>query len=325
MDEFQLTLSRRSLFAGAGLAALAMSLPKAQASASVSGKLTVALDWFANPNHAPLFVAQESGGFSKRGLEVTLVEPADPNDPPKLAAAGKADIAVSYQPQLILQTHQGLNLRRIGALIPTPLNMLLALGGGAINSIADLKGKTIGNSVGGFEDALLSAMLAQHGLTLSDVKIVNVNFALAQSLMSGTVDAVIGAYRNYEINILQEAGKTPLPFYVEEHGVPAYDELIFVANPDIVNRDAASAFLDAVEEGVSFTINHPDEAFAHFVKGRPQLDDALNRKAFAQTLSRFAHAPAAYDEKRYARFAGFMQKAGLIEAPRPASDYLMRP
>ena len=106
-------------------------------SANSAENITVLLDWFVNPDHAPLFVALEKGFFDERGLNVNFIAPADPNDPPKLVAAGKADIAISYQPQLYLQVGQGLQLVRIGTLIATPLNSLVVLQNGPIKSIKD--------------------------------------------------------------------------------------------------------------------------------------------------------------------------------------------
>ena len=104
-------------------------------------KFTVLLDWFVNPDHAPLIVALQSGKFKASGLEVELVAPADPNLPPKLVAAGKGELAVSYQPQLHIQVDQGLPLIRVGTLVSTPLNSLVVLRDGGINTILDLKGK----------------------------------------------------------------------------------------------------------------------------------------------------------------------------------------
>jgi putative hydroxymethylpyrimidine transport system substrate-binding protein len=118
-------------------------------------KLTLLLDWFLNPDHAPLVVALQKGYFREAGLEVELIEPADPNDPPKLVAAGRAEVAVTYQPQLHIQAAAGLPLARIATLVATPLNTLLVLDSSPIKSIADLKGRKVGFSVGGFEDALL--------------------------------------------------------------------------------------------------------------------------------------------------------------------------
>jgi putative hydroxymethylpyrimidine transport system substrate-binding protein len=153
-----------------------------------------------NPDHGPIIVAEEMGFFAEQGLDVEVIAPADPSDPPKLVAAGKIDLAVSYQPQLHLQVHEGLPLLRVGTLVATPLNCLLTLQDGPVETLADLKGRKVGFSVAGVEEALLGAMLKPHGLTLDDIELVNVNWSLSPALMSRQVDAEIGAYRNFELN-----------------------------------------------------------------------------------------------------------------------------
>ena len=318
-------LTRRTLVAGAALLPFAAPALVRADDARPREKIRLLLDWYLNPNHAPILAAQATGAFAAENLEVEILEPADPNDPPKLVAAGQGDVAITYQPQLTMQIDQGLPLARIGVLIDTPLNMLLALGGGPIATIGDLKGKRIGYSVGGFEDALLKTMLGTAGLGLGDVELVNVNFALAQSLLAGNADAVIGAYRNYELNILDIQGKTAQPFFVEDYGVPSYDELIFVANRDKAAAPVMARFLRAVERGVAFTINQPEAAWGHFIGHRAELNDELNSRAFKGTLNRFAHATAASDPVRYEAFARYLKDQGLIQTARPAADYLVRP
>jgi len=303
--------------AALALAAIAVAAPpRAHAQ-----PLTLMLDWFVNPDHAPLIVAVERGYFREAGLEVKLVAPADPNDPPKLVAAGKADIAVSYQPQLHVQVGQGLPLKRIATLVATPLNSLVVLKDGPIKSIADLKGKKIGFSVGGFEDALLKAMLARHGLKLADVTLVNVNFSLSPALISGNVDAVIGAFRNFELNQMDIVNKPGRVFYVEEEGVPVYDELILVAHKDRVSDPRLAKLVAALERGVLYLINHPDASWQLFIKAHKDLNDELNRRAWRDTLPRFAKRPAALDEGRYRRFAEFLKQQGLIERALPVDAY----
>ncbi|MEK9966095.1 MAG: ABC transporter substrate-binding protein [Rhodospirillaceae bacterium] len=289
--------------------------------AHAADKITVMLDWFVNPDHGPLFVAKERGEFARRGLEVELIAPADANLPPKLVAAGRADLAISYQPQLHLQVAQGLPLTRIGTLVATPLNSLVVLEDSPIRSIADLKGSKVGFSVGGFEDALLGAMLARHGLSIDDVELVNVNFSLSPSLMSGQVDAVIGAFRNFELNQMDIEGRPGRAFYLEEEGVPAYDELIVVARNDRLSDPSFVAFLDAIEVGTQYMINHPDAAWELFIKGRNELDTELNRRAWRDTLPRFALRPAALDKGRYERFAEFLKGRAMIETIPPIESY----
>lgn len=289
--------------------------------ATAADKLTVLLDWFVNPDHAPLVIASEKGYFAEAGLEVEMIPPADPSAPPRLVAAGQGDIAISYQPNLYLQVAEKLPLVRIGAIVSTPLNALVVLDESPIRSIADLKGKVIGFSVGGFEDALLKMMLSQAGLDLSDVELVNINFALSPSLITGKVDAVIGAFRNFELNQLDLEERPGRAFYPEEHGVPAYDELIYLARRDMTGDNRLPRFLAAVEKATLFLTNHPDEALALFLKAHPDLDNALNRRAFRDTLPRFSKSPAALDPARYERFAQFMKEQGLIETIEPLETY----
>lgn len=284
-------------------------------------KVTVLLDWFINPDHGPLFVAKERGYFKDAGLDVTFHAPSNPNDPPRLVAAGRGDIAVSYQPQLHLQAAKKLPVVRIGTLVSTPLTSLVVLRDGPIKSIADLKGKKIGFSVGGFEDAILRAMLGRHKLTLKDVTLINVNFSLSPALMAGKVDAVIGAYRNFELNQLDLEKHPGRAFYVEEEGVPAYDELILIANKKRLSDPMLKKFVGAVERGTLYLVNHPNESWKLFIKGRKELNNELNRRAWRDTLRRFALRPAALDRGRYERFAAFLKAQGMIKSIPPLESY----
>ena len=304
---------------------LAFLLPLIATPAAAADQMTILLDWFVNPDHGPIIVAQQQGFFAAEGLEVTIQPPADPADPPKLLAAGQADLAVSYQPQLHLLVAEGMPVKRVGTLIDNPLNCLLVLADGPVKQIADLKGRKIGFSVGGVEDAVLGSILTGAGLTLADVELVNVNWSLSPALMAGQVDAVIGAYRNFELNQMAIEGVPGKCFDVEEEGIPSYDELIYVANPQTLDKDKINRFLRATELASLYITNHPDEAWTLFSATAPELRDELNAKAWADTWPRFAHSPAALDQGRYARFEAFLSEAGLIEGTRPVSALAIDP
>ena len=289
--------------------------------ANASEKITVVLDWFVNPDHGPLYVALEKGFFTERGLDVEFHVPSNPNDPPKFAAAKKAEIAVSYQPQHHLHFDQGLPIVRIATLVATPLNTLVVLADSDIKSPMDLKGKTVGYSISGFETVILKVMLERQGLSLNDIKLVNVNFSLSPSLIAGTTDAVIGAYRNFELNQMDIIGRPGRAFYVEEYGIPSYDELVLVAHHDYVTDPKLRKFVDALEAGVQFLVNHPEEGWKLFIRGRKDLDNKLNRLAWRDTLSRFALRPGALDRARYQRFAEFLKKQGMIKKVPPLEAY----
>ena len=164
-------------------------------------------------------------------------------------------------------------------------------------------------------------MLKEAGLTLKDVELININFSLSPSLITGSVDAVIGAFRNFELNQLDIEKRPGIAFYPEEHGVPVYDELIFIAKNDRIDDKRFRPFMDAVEKATLYLTNHSDEALSQFLKAYPDLDNELNRRAWVDTLPRFAKRPAALDSNRYTRFAEFMKASGLIKEVAPLESY----
>ncbi|MEE2860473.1 MAG: ABC transporter substrate-binding protein, partial [Pseudomonadota bacterium] len=249
-----------------------------------------------------------------------LVSPADPNDPPRMVAAGRADLAVSYQPQLHLSRHQGLPVTRVGTLIETPLTCLVVLADSGIATPADLKDRKVGFAVAGVQEVILNAMLADSDLQPSDVEQINIGWSIAPALMSGQVDGVIGAFRNFELNQLRMEGFEGRCLFPEAHGIPAYDELVYLADPSRMDHKAVAAFLDATERATAFIKNDPDEAWRIFSATASELQTPLNEAAWADTWPRFAGRPAALDAGRYKRFEAFLAERGATPGGLPLSD-----
>lgn len=301
------------------LAAIALTAGMALPAAA-QDRLTVMLDWFVNPDHAPIVLAQELGYFAEAGLEVETVTPSDPNDPPRMAAAGRVDLAVSYQPQLHLSRHNDLPLRRVGTLISTPLTCLVVMADGPVQQMADLRGRKVGFAVAGVQEVMLDAMLAHHDMTPGDVEQVNIGWSISPALMSGQVDAVIGAFRNFELNQLRLEGREGRCFHPEAEGVPAYDELIYVANPDRMDNGRIARFLAATERATMFILNDPARAWDIFAATASELQTELNSRAWHDTWPRFATRPAALDAGRYARFEAFLAERGATPGGLPVAD-----
>ncbi len=274
----------------------------------------VLLDWFFNPDHGPLLVADALGYFQEAGLEVEFVEPADPTAPPFQVAAGEGHMAISYQPDFHLLTNQGLEIEWVGTLVDSPLNSLVVAGDGPIETMADLAGERIGYSVEGFQTALVATMLASAGLDLEDVELINVNFALSPSIYAGQVVAAIGAFRNFELNQMDLDGAPGRVFLPEDFGVPSYAELIFVTHPDRAASETTAAFLTAVERGAQAIAADPEGTFARFIEGREALlDTPLNRRAWQDTAPLLATDVIGYDPAQFADMAAYMAAAGLID------------
>ncbi|UGS40537.1 ABC transporter substrate-binding protein [Pseudocitrobacter corydidari] len=283
-------------------------------------KVTLVLDWYINPDHAPVMVAQQIGAFKEEGLDVTIIPPSDPALPPRLVAAKQADLAITYQPQLHFFADQGLPLMRVGTLINTPLNTVIALDK-TIKSPADLKGKSVGYSVSGIEQATLDTMLKHSNTPADAVKLINVNFQLTSALLTGKVDAVIGGYRNIEALEIQLQGKEPVVFNVEDYGVPAYDELILVANKDAAEEPKIKKFLAALKKGSDYLHAHPQESWKTFASLHPELNTELNQQAWMKTLPLFAQDPAKLDKARYEHYEQFLFDNKLIKKITPVEQY----
>ena len=285
-------------------------------------KLSLLLDWFVNPDHAAIIIAQQKGFFEKNNLLIEIIEPADPSMPPILLPPKKADLAVDYQPQLQMQVAEGLPLVRIATLVNSPLNSLVVLQNSGINKIEELKGKKVGYSVSGFETALLDSMLKSVNLSAKDVELINVNSSLSASLMSKQVDAVIGAFRNFELNQLKLEKAEGIAFFPEDYGVPKYDELIVVANKDNVSQVKFKNFVKSLQEATNYLKENPKESWEAFISYKPkELDNELNRLAWADTLPYLAPNPATFDKKVYEQMALFMKQNKLIETLPNLDEY----
>ncbi len=308
---------KKSLFAGATLTALFSG------HALANEPLTLVLDWYINPDHAPIMVAEQIGAFKAQGLDVRLIPPSDPALPPRMVAARQADLAITYQPQVHFFADEGLPLVRVGTLINSPLNTVIALDK-QIKTPADLQGKKVGYSVSGIEQATLATMAQHAGIDPASIKLVNVNFQLTSALLAGQVDAVIGGYRNIEAQELKLQGKTPVVMNVEDYGVPAYDELVIVAHRDAIHEAKIRKFLTALQAGVGYLRAHPQKSWEAFAAAHPELRTELNHQAWLQTVPLFATDLAALDKARYETYEQFLYNNKLVKKVTPLTNYAVQ-
>ena len=283
--------------------------------------LVFMLDWFPNPDHVPLYAAQGEGYFTQEGLRVTLQVPANPDDPLKLAAAGRVDVAVNYEPSVIMARSRGLPVRSVGLLIGEPLTTVMFLKSSGIRSPKDLVGRRVGFSVTGLEDALIDQIVHSDGASESNLKMVNVSFDLVPVLLTHKVDAVVGAYRNVERVQIELQGQAVGMFEPEKYGVPPFYELVLITNDKTLSsrRGDLQRFVRAVSKGIAFTLAHPDEAFARYVRAYPKLNDAFNRKSFAATQPYYARSQT-QTRQRWEMFAAWLAAHKVIPRAVPADQ-----
>ncbi len=286
-------------------------------------KTTLLLDWFPNVDHAPLYVAQENKIFAKHGLEVELLWGGDPDAPLKLVAAGEYPFAVSYQQSVTIAraSEEVLPVKSIGLLVEHPLNTISFLKKTGIKTPADFKGKKIGYTVAPLDVLLFNAIAANAGLAEDDYELINVGTNILAPLLSGQIDAVIGPFRNYEINLLKLEGAEADYFALEKHGIPDYYELVIITNDTYLENqpETAKKLMMAIEEAIGFTKENPDEALQLFFKANPDATKALEELAFRDTLDVFATTQVQSAEK-WDAFAKFAYEKGLISKTVEAKD-----
>jgi putative hydroxymethylpyrimidine transport system substrate-binding protein len=312
----------------AGLAPAACGEKEDVLAPSGSKQVELMLDYFPNADHAGIYAAQAEGHFEQAGLDVTIRQPPDPAAPIKQVAAGRVDLAISYEPEVLRARDQGLPVVSVGAIVQEPLTSIISLPKAKIRRPADLKGKTVGTAGIDYQTAYLETILAEAGVNTDDVKVRNVGFGLTPALLTGKVDAVLGAFWNYEGTDLRLRGKRPRIIRMEEAGVPTYNELVLVANEGALKGDADKlrAFIGAVSRGTRDLRRDPDAAIEGLLEANPDLDPELQRAVVKVTLPLFfppAGRPYGWqDPAQWDAFSAWMRDSNLLEqAPDPGGSH----
>jgi putative hydroxymethylpyrimidine transport system substrate-binding protein len=251
--------------------------------------LELLLDYFPNADHAGIYAAQAAGDFREAGLDVKIRQPADPAAPIKQVAAGRVDLAISYEPEVLRARDKGLRVVAVGALVQKPLTSIISLPKAHVRRPADLKKKTVGTAGIDYQTSYLRTVLLDSNVNPSTVKQRNVGFNLVPALLSGKVDAILGGFWNYEGVDLRLRKRKPRIIRIERAGVPTYDELVLVANEDALDRDGPKirAFIGAVSRGTAELRRNPDRAVEGLLKANPDLDPRLQRASVKATLPLF--------------------------------------
>ena len=305
------------------IAALVAALAVAGCGGGGSGgneRFDLALDFYVNPDHAGIYTALDRGYFADAGLDVQPQVPSDPSAPIKQVAAGRVDLAISYEPEVALARDQGLDVVAVAALVNGPLTSLISLPESEIHSPADLAGKTVVTAGIPYQAAYLQTILERAGVDPGSVDQVDVGFNLMQPLISGRADAMFGGFLNVEGVDLAERGLDPRVVPVDRLGVPTYDELVLVADGERLASDPEPIreFIAALERGTYAAARDPQAATDAIVAAGNGLDPDLTRAEVDKTLPRLlppGDMPyGRMGRKRWQRFADYLYDAGQLDS-----------
>jgi putative hydroxymethylpyrimidine transport system substrate-binding protein len=285
--------------------------------------LSLTLDFYPNPDHAGIYMAQKLGYFADAGLDVSIHTPSDPAAPLKLLAAGQTDLAISYEPEVLLAHEQGLDVVAVGAVVDRPLTSLIWLKKSGVKGVADLRGKTIATAGIPYQDAYLKTILARADLTPDDVHTVNVGYGLLPALVGGKAQAMLGGFSNVEGVDLRLRGKDPVVTPVDELGVPTYDELVLVANRKLLEEDPERVrlFLGALARGTAAAAQSPGATTKALLEANSDLDPKLTRAEVAATLPLLSRR-GEMDPAEWKAFIAWMRQNELI-AGRPTTGEVL--
>lgn len=286
-------------------------------------KLTVALNGQPIPNHGPIIIAQQLGYFAEQGLSVRLLTSTTPRDSTTQVATQKADIGIAHEPDLIQQIDNGEPLVSIGTLIDKPLTSVVVLKESKMQTLADLKGKTIAASNKPLSAAMLKIMLRKAGISVQDVTLSHKSNNLTQALLTHEIEAISGVMRNREIPILESLDQHITMYFPEDYGIPVYNELVFVSHTSQQKDARFPRFLAAIKKAVRYIDEHPELAWKQFTKAYPETKNPINHTTWFATLPYFAENPEDVDINEWRQFAKFMQDEKLIKTTQPNSRYIV--
>jgi putative hydroxymethylpyrimidine transport system substrate-binding protein len=268
-------------------------------------------------------MAEKLGYFDDAGLDVSIETPSDPAAPIKQVAAGRSDLAVSYEPEVVLADDKGLDVIAIGAIVNRPLTSMIWLKKSGVKGIADLRGKTIATAGIPYQDAYLKTILARANLSPESVKTVNVGFGLLPAILSGQADAMLGGFRNVEGVDLQARGKDPVVTPVDQLGVPTYDELVLAANRTQLEEDPEPyrLFLAALARGTAAAVKSPAATVDALVAANNDLDPKLTRAEVDATLPLLS-PDGQMNAPGWADFIAWMSENELISSQPAPSQVL---
>jgi putative hydroxymethylpyrimidine transport system substrate-binding protein len=289
--------------------------------------INLMLDWFPNADHVGIYEALANGDFKNVGLDVHVQVPSNPASPLQLLAAGKIDAAISYEPEVLLARNLNQPLVSVAAIAQEPLTSIVSIGTKHIKTAAQLRGKRIGDAGIPYQHAYLETILKHEGIPASSVTEVNVGDNLVPAMLSGRVDATLGAYWNYEAIQLARMGKHPNVIRMNQVGVPTYNELVLVVRESTLAKhpDEIRRLVQALGRGYEAARSDPAGAVANLVKANPGLDEKFQSAAVRATLPAFFPANQSdpwgwQDPAQWNAYGQWMLSNHLINNPEAVAD-----
>ncbi|WP_343750775.1 ABC transporter substrate-binding protein, partial [Lentibacillus halophilus] len=296
-------------------------------------EVSIMLDWYPNAVHSYIYAAKEKGFFEEEGIKVDIQFPTNTTDPLNLAAAGKVTLGLYYQPDVITaRANENVPVKSVASIVRSPLNHVVFLDDSPIQSPKDLEGKKVGYPGIPLNEALLKTMVEHDGGDYSKVNKVDVGFELSPAVVSKRTDAVIGAYINHEVPVLENKGYDMRYFNPVDYGVPDYNELVLVTGDETWSdeKDAIQSFWKGAEKGYQFMKDNPDQALEILLNNQDESNFPLDKEVEQESLEVLLPKMEAkgvefgsQDKKSWREVRDWMYQAGLIETKPNVNEMIV--
>jgi ABC-type nitrate/sulfonate/bicarbonate transport system substrate-binding protein len=234
-----------------------------------SDTVTVQLDWTPNTNHTGIYVALANGWYKDAGLKVNILPYTDVN-PDVVVANGKADIGISFPPNVVFSRAQGLDLVSDAAVLQRSVTEVAVLDSSDLKRPKDLDGKLYAGFGLPYEEPVLKTMIQQDG-GKGTFQTATLSTAAYEALYAKRADftEIFTTWEGIEADIRGIKLRT---FKPEAFGVPDHPEVILIAsNKNLAkNKAKLQKFLDVTRRGYEFAAKSPEEAAKVFTGYLPK-------------------------------------------------------
>jgi ABC-type nitrate/sulfonate/bicarbonate transport system substrate-binding protein len=285
----------------------------------VKTRTTLLLNWYANPYHTPLFVAQALNYFADVGIQLAILEPNDPSDVTEIVGLGAVDFGVKAMIHTIAAIAQGYPITSIGTLLDEPPTGLLALKSSGISRFQDIVGKRVGY-IGSFGKKIIDDLATLAGISANHYTTVRVSMNVTDAILQNKIDVGIGFTNFQQVELEALSGQEAIFLRLDQLaglGCCCFCSIQYIVPNSIIkqNPELVKGFLHAIHRATALTTENPDEAFKLLCQLKPQLRNEMYRKIFIRTLPFFSRTGSNV-ERDWNKVSRYSKHLGIV-----SSDY----
>ena len=257
---------------------------------TLKSRVTLLLNWYTNPYHAPILVAQESGFYQQEGIKLAILEPSDPSDVTELVGLGTVDFGVKAMIHTVAARAKGYPVVSIGTLLDEPPTGLIALKSSGITSFHDIVGKRVGY-IGEFGKKIIDDLARLAGIDPASYQTVRIGMNVSDAICRGIIDTGIGFINFQQVELEHLRGETVFLRIDQLAGLGCccFCSVQFIVPERTLGNPAlVQGFLKATQRGAALTTEDPEAAFELVCQAKPQLRTPMYQQIFMRTLPFFS-------------------------------------